>query len=124
MSLGNPSPPRPSGGAASLPWCGARGSPGTMKFFAACMLSVIATAVALAPVYRVDEANDGVRGRYVIKIKDDVDDVDAVVDKLADLPSFKLFQGKIYRRFYHAIKGFSARLSDELVSLHFVCYSA
>ena len=40
-----------------------------MKFFAACMLSVIATAVALAPVYRVDEANDGVRGRYVIKIK-------------------------------------------------------
>ncbi|XP_030849859.1 uncharacterized protein LOC115918904 [Strongylocentrotus purpuratus] len=88
-----------------------------MKFFAACVLSVIATAVALAPVYRVDEANDGVRGRYVIKIKDDVDDVDAVVDKLADLPSFKLFQGKIYRRFYHAIKGFSARLSDELVEI-------
>lgn len=26
MSWGNPSPPRPSGGAASLPWCGARGS--------------------------------------------------------------------------------------------------
>ncbi|XP_054756813.2 aqualysin-1-like [Lytechinus pictus] len=88
-----------------------------MKLFAACMLSVIATTVALAPVYRVDEANDGIRGRFVIKIKDDVDDVDAVVDKLVDLPSFKLFQGKIYRRFYYAIKGFSARLSDELVEI-------
>ncbi|XP_071478256.1 aqualysin-1-like [Diadema antillarum] len=87
-----------------------------MKLFAATLLSALAAVSALAPVYRVDEANDGVRGRFAIKIKDDFD-VDSVVDKLASLPSFGLLKGKIFHRYYKVIKGFSAKLSDELVEI-------
>ena len=40
-----------------------------MKLFVATFLAVLAAAWAAAPVYRVDEEHDGVRGRYVVKIQ-------------------------------------------------------
>ncbi|KAJ8049812.1 Subtilase-type proteinase psp3 [Holothuria leucospilota] len=67
----------------------------------------------LAPLTRVKERIDG---HYLIKVKEDFE-VDSVVSSIQNNPSFNFVGGRVNRVYRHAVKGFSARLSEKALDM-------
>lgn len=67
----------------------------------------------LAPLMKVEEK---IEGRYLIKIKDNFN-VDTVVSGIRNNPFFYSIGGRVNVVYRHAVKGFSAQLSDRALDM-------
>ncbi|XP_038072595.1 aqualysin-1-like [Patiria miniata] len=74
------------------------------------LLLVGVAAAGFAPLHKV---NESVKGRYLIKFKDDLD-VDTIVDDIQRrVQQQRLGHAKISHRYYRVVKGMAAELSEE-----------
>ncbi|XP_038072594.1 aqualysin-1-like [Patiria miniata] len=74
------------------------------------LLLVGVAAAGFAPLHKV---NESIKGRYLIKFKDDLD-VDTVVDDIQRrVQQQRLGHAKISYRYYRVVKGMAAELSEE-----------
>ncbi|KAJ8049814.1 hypothetical protein HOLleu_02726 [Holothuria leucospilota] len=83
-----------------------------MKFFLVILLTAVAYA-EFSPLHTVKEKK---QGRYIVKVKDDLDFSDAVA-MIEKHPFFSAIGGRILKKFPNAFRGFSAQLSDKALKL-------
>ncbi|PIK39858.1 proprotein convertase subtilisin/kexin type 9 preproprotein [Apostichopus japonicus] len=83
-----------------------------MKACLVLLLVAIASA-ELSPLFTVKEK---ITGRYIVKLKDEID-FESAVAKIESLPFFSVVGGKVLKRFPDVFRGFSAKLTEKALSM-------
>ncbi|XP_071852514.1 extracellular serine proteinase-like [Apostichopus japonicus] len=83
-----------------------------MKACLVLLLVAIASA-ELSPLFTVKEK---IAGRYIVKLKDEID-FESAVAKIESLPFFSVVGGKVLKRFPDVFRGFSAKLTEKALSM-------